>query len=208
MVSFKFVIRWLIPALAVSMLVAGACRGSSSDESVSDLPDKANESTVQGVSLTPFDGSEYDPAEGLMAPSATGRDLLTGEVVNVAPIGQPLVVAFFAHWCPHCQSEVASLTEWLLANKLPANVDLIAVSTFEAKERGNHPPRDWLTSEGWRFPVIADTDSLALADAFGASSVPYFVFIEADGTVAFRLSGNLGPAQLVAAMKRLAGTSI
>ena len=136
MVSFKFVIRWLIPALAVSMLVAGACRGSSSDESVSDLPDKGNESTVQGVSLTPFDGSDYDPAEGLMAPSATG------------------------------------------------------------------------TSEGWRFPVIADTDSLALADAFGASSVPYFVFIEADGTVAFRLSGNLGPAQLVAAMKRLAGTSI
>ena len=39
-------------------------------------------------------------------------------------------------------------------------------------------------------------------------SVPYFVFVEADGTIAFRMSGNLGPEQLSIAMKRLAGTSI
>lgn len=200
--------RWLIPAVLVLMVIAGACRGGSQQPSTVGNQNSNNESWVKGKALTPYDGAEEDPAIGQPAPSVSGLDLLTGESVLVAPSGRPLVVAFFAHWCPHCQQEVATLTDWLLANKLPSTVDLIAVSTFEAPERGNHPPARWLSDNGWRHPVIPDTPSMTVAEAFGATSVPYFVFIEADGTVAFRMSGNLGPDQLSSAMKRLAGTSI
>ena len=200
--------RWLLPALIVPMLIAGACRGDSEQAPLTQAQDVVTESSVEGRALASFETTENDSAVGKLAPIATGLDLLTNELVRVAPQGRPLVVAFFAHWCPHCQTEVAALTEWLLANQLPSNIDLIAISTFEAPERGNHPPARWLKDEGWKHPVIADSSSLALSDAFGAMSVPYFVFIEADGTVAFRISGNLGPRELSAAMKRLAGTAI
>ena len=200
--------RWLLPALIVPMLIAGACRGDSEQAPLTQAQDVVTESSVEGRALASFETTENDSAVGKLAPIATGLDLLTNELVRVAPQGRPLVVAFFAHWCPHCQTEVAALTEWLLANQLPSNVDLIAISTFEAPERGNHPPARWLKDEGWKHSVIADSSSLALSDAFGAMSVPYFVFIEADGTVAFRISGNLGPRELSAAMKRLAGTAI
>ena len=96
----------------------------------------------------------------------------------------------------------------------PANFRRAAIvknekgQTFEAPERGNYPPAKWLSGQGWRHPAVPDTTSMKLAEAFGATSVPYFVFIEADGTVAFRMSGNIGPEQLSSAMKRLAGTSI
>ena len=200
--------RWFLPALIVPMLIAGACRGESKQTPLSETEEAITESLVEGRALAPFDTTENDLAIRQLAPFATGPDLLTGQIVDVAPAQRPLVVAFFAHWCPHCQREVAELTEWLLANELPGNIDLIAISTFEAPERGNHPPATWLRNEGWKHPVIADTPSMTLADAFGTTSVPYFVFIEADGTVAFRISGNLGPRELSAAMKRLAGTSI
>ncbi len=200
--------RWLIPALLVPMVIAGACRGEQSESLLEDADEPSIEVVVSGKGLDPFESAESDIAVGQIAPLVTGLDLLTGETVRIEPAGKPLVVAFFAHWCPHCQREVATLTEWLMANKLPTNVDLIAVSTFEAPERGNHPPKGWLEDEGWKYPVIADTASQSVADAFGAASVPYFVFVEADGTVAFRMSGNLGPEQLSIAMKRLAGTSI
>jgi len=200
--------RWLIPALLVPMVIAGACRGGQSESSVETVGELNTEAVVSGKGLDPFESAELDSAVGQMTPLVTGFDLLTGEELQIKPVGKPLVVAFFAHWCPHCQREVAALTEWLMANKLPGNVDLIAVSTFEAPERGNHPPKRWLEDEGWKYPVIADSPSHAVADAFGAVSVPYFVFVEADGTVAFRMSGNLGPEQLSIAMKRLAGTSI
>ena len=200
--------RWLIPALLVPMVIAGACRGGQSESLLEDADEPSIEVAVSGKGLDPFESAESDIAVGQIAPLVTGLDLLTGETVRIEPAGKPLVVAFFAHWCAHCQREVATLTEWLMANKLPTNVDLIAVSTFEAPERGNHPPKKWLEDEGWKYPVIADTPSQIVADAFGATSVPYFVFVEADGTVAFRMSGNLGPEQLSIAMKRLAGTSI
>ena len=200
--------RWLIPALLVPMVIAGACRGGQSELSIEDADELVVESVVSGKALDRFESADSDTAVGQITPLVTGLDLLTGETVQIKPAGRPFVVAFFAHWCPHCQREVASLTEWLMANKLPTNVDLIAISTFEAPDRGNHPPQKWLQDEGWKYPVIADTPSQTVADAFGAMSVPYFVFVEADGTVAFRMSGNLGPEQLSIAMKRLAGTSI
>ena len=200
--------RWLIPALLVPMVIAGACRGGQSESLIEDADEPSIQLFVSGRALDPFESAESDTAVGQIAPVVTGSDLLTGETVQIEPSGRPLVVAFFAHWCPHCQREVATLTEWLMANRLPANVDLVAVSTFEAPERGNHPPKRWLEGQGWKYPVIADTPSHVVADAFGAMSVPYFVFVEADGTIAFRMSGNLGPEQLSIAMKRLAGTSI
>ena len=144
--------RWLIPTLIVPMLIAGACRGDSKQLSVSQAEDVITESSVEGRALAPFETTENDSAVGKLAPIATGVDLLTNELVRIAPEGRPLVVAFFAHWCPHCQREVEALTEWLLANKLPSNVDLFAISTFEAPERGNHPPSRWFKDEGGSTP--------------------------------------------------------
>ena len=46
--------------------------------------------------------------------------------VRIEVVDKPLVVAFFAHWCPHCQREVDELTTWMVDNDLPANVDFAA----------------------------------------------------------------------------------
>ena len=163
---------------------------------------------VIGESLPLYEDPLNDLALGMIAPTAVGLDLLSGAEVSVAPSGKPLVVAFFAHWCPHCQREVAEITEWLASNKFPDNADLIAVSTFEDASRGNYPPSEWLASHNWPFPVIADTSSVAVAEAYGAISVPFFVFINADGVVAKRTSGNIGPILLLQLIEDLTGTSI
>ena len=99
------------------MVIAGACRGGQSDSSVEDVGETITEPVVSGKALDPFELTESDPAVGQLAPSAFGVDLLTGETVQITPVGRSLVVVFFAHWCPHCQREVATLTEWLMANK-------------------------------------------------------------------------------------------
>ena len=163
---------------------------------------------VIGESLPLYEDPLNDLALGMIAPKAVGLDLLSGAEVSITPSGKPLVVAFFAHWCPHCQREVAEITEWLASNKFPDNDDLIAVSTFEDASRGNYPPAEWLASQDWPFPVIADTSSVAVAEAYGAISVPFFVFINADGSVAKRTSGNIGPALLLQLVEDLTGTSI
>lgn len=62
-------IRWLIPALLVPMLIAGACRGGQSDSSVEQVDETITESVVSGMSLDPFESNESDPAVGQLAPS-------------------------------------------------------------------------------------------------------------------------------------------
>ena len=85
--------RWLIPAVLVLMVIAGACRGGSQEPSTVGNQNSNNESWVKGKALTPYDGAEEDPAIGQPAPSVSGLDLLTGESVLVAPSGRPLVLS-------------------------------------------------------------------------------------------------------------------
>jgi thiol-disulfide isomerase/thioredoxin len=161
------------------------------------------ETQIGGAFLPEFDGTEPDPAFAMVAPTVVGTDILNGTGVNIAAEGRPLVVGFYAHWCPHCQREVAALTDWLLTEDLPDGVDFRAVSTFWSADRGNYPPEEWLTSEGWEHPVISDTEAFEIAEAFGVPSIPFYVFINSDGTVALRAGGNFEPAQLASAMGAL-----
>jgi len=102
------------------------------------------------------------------------------------------VLVFLAHWCPHCQNEVPKLVEWIAADGIPADVEVVAVSTAVQLDRGN-PPRAWLAGEGWPVTAVRDDDTGTVADAYGLRSFPYVVVVGTDGRVRARLSGGLRP---------------
>ena len=97
--------------------------------------------------------------------------------------------------CPHCQAEVPVVQDWVNGGGLPDDIQLISVSTAIDPNRPNYPPDAWLEREGWTAPVIVD-ESGAVADAYGLSAFPFWVFVNADGTVAGRMSGELTVPQL------------
>lgn len=202
--------RRVLPWLFVAFIVAAGCGDGDADSTVNPgdggtastvidtVPGTTIPTTVSGRALTPMAEAGPDAAVGALAPQAAGSDLLTGETVSIEVADQPLVIAFFAHWCPHCQREVDELTAWFVDNELPAGVDFATVSTFENATRENHPPADWLGGKNWPYPVIADSEGFAAAEAFGVTRIPFWVFVNSDGTVAARVAGNLGPEALAA----------
>ena len=173
---------------------SGPAATSAASTSAADATPGPTE--VSGTALPRFEQLEDDPAVGRTPPVVVSTDLLTGDIVRITNQGRPVVIAFYAHWCPHCQAEVADLTEWLETNELPSGVDFYAVSVLEDATRGNHPPEKWLRDEGWQHPVIADTPAMSVVDAFGLASVPYLVAVDANNEVVLRFAGNVGPAQL------------
>jgi len=128
-------------------------------------------------------------------PTLTGTGL-DGAPVTLPTAGRPTMIMFVAHWCPHCQAEVPVVQRWVDDGGLPPGVDLVTVSTAADDRRPNYPPADWLASEGWTAPVLADDADEAAAQAAGLTAFPFFVAVDAEGEVVGRVSGELTPAQL------------
>ncbi|MCP4305907.1 MAG: TlpA family protein disulfide reductase [bacterium] len=165
------------------------------------------EPTVEGTALPPNIGSNPadpadDPAFGLVIPEVTGQDF-AGEEVSIANNGTPKALLFVSHSCPHCQDEIPEIQSWLDATGGVPGVEIITVSTAAKSAAANWPPSEWLDREGWEPPVIADDTDSSVFRAFGGSAIPYWVFVNADGTVAHRNVGRMEINAATAVMQSL-----
>jgi thiol-disulfide isomerase/thioredoxin len=176
----------LVLAAIVTLLLTGGTSRSEPGPTVS----------VSGIALAQLPDSGADPAVGATIPTVSGRDL-DGKPITIGPSGSPQVVLIVAHWCPHCQAEVPRLVSWLRTNALPNGATFVTLSTSISAARPNFPPSAWLEREGWTAPVLSDDAASTGLQAFGMGSFPGFVFVNSDGTVAARLTGEL-PVEQVA----------
>lgn len=146
---------------------------------------------VGGNPLPQFPASGADKAVGVPFPELTGVKVTDSSPLAITNDGRPKVLIYIAHWCPHCQKEVPLLTAYFAGKGMPQGVDLYAVSTGVAKDRGNFPPADWLIKEQFPVPTLADDAKNTAFTAAGLTSFPSFVAVGADGTVKLRASGEL-----------------
>jgi thiol-disulfide isomerase/thioredoxin len=174
--------------LAVVAVVVSQSSGNSPSSSTA-----ANEETrpvvVTGGSLPALPDSGTDPAIGSVAPEVKGATF-DGTAVSITHDGHPKLVLFAAHWCPHCQREVPLLISHLKDHPLPSGIELYLVATGTDARLPNYPPSAWLAKIGWTSPVLAD-DTKSTAMAFGLTSYPYFVALDAQSRVVARTSGEI-----------------
>lgn len=155
------------------------------------------EPVIEGTALTVFPSSESVDfsAAGQVAPEVFGSDY-DGSEVAITHDGKAKGIVFLAHWCPHCQEEVPRVQEWLDNGGGVEGVDLYSVSTAANSTRTNYPASTWLDNEQWTTPLIVDDRENSVLRAYGSGGFPYWVFLNADGTVAVRTAGQLTIPQL------------
>jgi thiol-disulfide isomerase/thioredoxin len=204
------VIAGLIAALVVIALVvallAGADADSGSDDTRTDGTGTGGSeapSVEDGTALPPLPDSGTDPAAGQKLPELTGADA-NGDPMTITADGQPKMIVFLAHWCPHCQREVPLVQQWVDDGGLPDGVELVSVATAIDERRPNYPPQEWFEREGWTTPVLYDDAASTAALAAGLSSYPFFVAVDGQGNVVARISGELTTSQLGAIADELA----
>lgn len=192
---------WIIGAgvLAIALIGAVVVGLTRSDDAGDSDPSAVVETNAVEIGGTPLpemvsDDPALDGAFGLPAPSARGTGF-DGLGVDLLADGQPTVIGFFAHWCPVCQGEVDELSDHLSDIGLPDDVRIIAVSTSVRPDEDNYPPSAWFASEGWPSPILLDDRDNSLAQTYGLPGFPFWVVVDADGNVAGRLSGAIGPDQ-------------
>ncbi len=160
------------------------------------LPDYPNVATV----LAPAD---QDPAVGKTPPVLTGQSFDGSDLTIDPGDGRAKVVIFMAHWCPHCQKEIPEIQSWINDGNKPDDVDLYGVSTSVNASQPNYPPSKWLKKVGWTPQVLIDDADSHAANAWGLTGFPYFVALNADGTVSERGSGEVPMDQFGAMVEAL-----
>ncbi|MFT7286788.1 MAG: thiol-disulfide isomerase/thioredoxin [Halieaceae bacterium] len=139
-------------------------------------------------------GQAFAVSEGEVAPSWTGKDLVTGDTVVFPEVlqGKPAVIMFWATWCPYCKAFMPRAAE-IQAEYAEAGLKIIGLNH---KERGYGDAGAYAKSLG--FPLIAIADADAIGDAWGIDFIPGLLVVDGDGSVVYRRrSTNLPAGQKV-----------
>ena len=178
----------IIFALLLFFIIS--CSGSSYNFS---------EVTIKGGMLPEYNRNIEDAAVGAFAPVPTGSDLYGNPITISTRIGleekKSSIIVFLAHWCSHCQREVPMIQKFIDSNGFPQNINIFSVATHIDKTRNNYPPDEWLEREKYTVPTIFDDEENKIAESFGLSAFPYWVFLNPDGTVYMRHAGSLSEDQ-------------
>jgi thiol-disulfide isomerase/thioredoxin len=190
----------LVVLIAVAVLSGGSDQPAGGGDVAESRP-----VTVTGDPLPPLPTSGTDSAIGMPAPTITGQSF-DGTPVTIDPTssGSPTAIWFVAHWCPHCQAEVPRIVTLNQQGRLPANVDVYAVSTGVNDAAPNYPPSAWFSSVGWPYPALADSAEQAAGAAYGLGSFPYLVVTDSAGNVVYRHSGELGEDGIASVLQQVA----
>jgi len=98
--------------------------------------------------------------------------------------GQPVILHFWATWCPYCRRLQPKLVE--LENKYQAQgVKIVAVSILEDE---GAKPQDEIDDRGYHFTTAVKGE--AVAKKYGVRGTPTTYFINRDGTIIFKTSSS------------------
>lgn len=107
--------------------------------------------------------------------------------------GRPLLINFWATWCPPCIEELPLLDAFYKENVVKGwQVLGLAVDKIA-------PVRDFLVRQALTFPVaLAGMEGVSLSKSLGNTSggLPFSVVLGADGVIRNRKIGKVSPADL------------
>lgn len=173
-------IRWNILLVLVALVGAAWIW-------VNRLPD-AGAAAVSAAGLPPA------PAVGHPAPDFTLVDVAGEPVTLTALRGQPVVLNFWATWCPPCRAELPELQA--ASERLRGQVAIIGVNQVEAAER----VRSFAADLALTFTMPLDERG-QVSRAYNVRSLPTTFFIDRNGVIRRIQSGALTEATLAQALE-------
>ena len=120
--------------------------------------------------------------------------LLTGGRAQLSKLrGYPVVVSFWATWCPSCRTEVRELVR-LQEKHGPAGLRVLGVNGRD-QERSTKNVQAFLDELGASFPVVLDQRGSARRK-YRLVGLPTTVFVDSAGTIQQIHHGAIGREEL------------
>ena len=179
--------RVLKLVLLVALLIALLFAASNLYRSLTDADiSSASQQTVPEEADQTVTGSEKQE-EAPVAPDFTVYDG-SGKPVSLSEMtGAPLVLNFWASWCPPCKEELPDFDEAWRTN---LEVRFMMINLTDGGQETRETAQAFIDETGYGFPVYFDEDMDA-ADTYGVTAIPTTVFINRDGTISSTYVGMM-----------------
>ncbi|MBI4687899.1 MAG: TlpA family protein disulfide reductase [Nitrospirae bacterium] len=128
-------------------------------------------------------GVGIDKQIGKKATEFTAKDISDKDVMLSSFKGKPVIVNFWATWCPYCRQERSSLNS-LYRNYKDKGLIVISISTGESKRT----VENYLKNIPADFLVLLDKER-EIAQAYGVFGLPTSFVINRDGVVRYKSTG-------------------
>ena len=116
--------------------------------------------------------------------------------------GKPIVINFWATWCPPCKQELPDFDK--LCKEYGDRVVFMMVNLTDGYRDTVDGTKRFVSGKGYTFPVYFDTKDNA-ASAYNVSSIPQTTFIDANGNVYKTRIGAMSEATLRSYLNALLG---
>lgn len=140
--------------------------------------------------------------ETLPAPDFTVFDAQGNEVKFSDFAGKPVVLNFWASWCPPCKSEMPHFNKIYAEEK--DNVVFMMIDLVDGKRETQAKGQKYIDEMGYQFPIYFDND-LDAGNTYGIMSIPTTVFIDASGNIQAGYRGAIDEKTLIAGIKLIKG---
>ena len=114
---------------------------------------------------------------------------LEGEKVSLDDFkGKPIVLNFWASWCGPCKNEMPELEA--AYKEYGERIHFLMVNLTDGVDDTVEKASTYIAQQGYTFPVYYDKD-LSGATAYGVSSIPFTLFINAEGDIVAYYTGSM-----------------
>jgi thiol-disulfide isomerase/thioredoxin len=124
------------------------------------------------------------PFKGRQAPELSLENLHGQRVSLSQHQGKPVLINFWASWCPPCRQEMPTFQE--IHQEYGDQVIILAVNATSTDNLEN--VREFVSETGVSFPILLDSDGL-IQKSYGITALPTTIFVDTNGVVYERLVG-------------------
>ena len=170
--------------IGASFFAYSALRGTVS-------PGENLQAPTQAAQVTPPGQSSEKPKT--KAPDFTVLDAGGKPVKFSSMFGKPIVLNFWASWCPPCKAEMPEFNK--VFQELGDNVQFIMVNMTDGQRETVAAGTKYVSDQKFSFPVFFDTKQEA-AYTYGIQSIPTTLFIDKDGYIITGAQGSIPESTL------------
>ncbi|MBR2472668.1 MAG: redoxin domain-containing protein [Clostridia bacterium] len=190
-------IKWLIIALLLVGLVVCATiiynhfsKDYNPNQLVIDTPSDSN-----GGKDDNGEANNVKPAPDFTVLDKDGNEVTLGSLK-----GKPVIVNFWATWCPYCVQEMPDFEE--AYKSYSEDIHFMMINVTDGYQETLESAKSYISEYKYSFPVYYDT-KLSASLAYGAYSLPCTFFIDADGNLDSHILGMIPKETLQAGIDRL-----